>query len=104
MIQIEFFKSGAEFRGFEVKGHSMRAPIGKDVVCAAVSSACLMAANTITEIIGLNAIEEAEDAFMRLILEDELAPAQDMIKGLKLHMEELAKSYPKNIRVIISEV
>ena len=55
MIRVNFNKSGKLITGFECKGHSMSAPSGQDIVCAAVSSACLMTANTVTEVLKLDA-------------------------------------------------
>ncbi len=54
MIKVKFFKAENLVKGFEVSGHSGSAEKGKDVICAFVSSACLMTANTIPEVIGLS--------------------------------------------------
>lgn len=104
MIQIEFFKSSNRLTGFEARGHSMSAPHGEDIVCAAVSSACLMAANTVTEVIGLSAEAKADEGYLHFAVEGNPAPAQDILEGLHLHLTELAKEYPQNINVTISEV
>ena len=102
MTKVEFF---AEPIGFCMTGHSSKN--GDDeqgrIVCAAVSSAAYMAANTITEIIGDNADIEVDDARMHLIV---AAPSDETIAvlaGLELHLTELSDQYPKNIKVI-SEV
>ena len=55
MINVKFFKADDVLIGFEAEGHSMSAPKGEYLICAFVSSACLMAANTVTEIIGADA-------------------------------------------------
>lgn len=104
MIKIEFFKSEKLLTGFEASGHSMRAPHGQDVICAFVSSACLMAANTITDVLQLNADAFADDGYLRLSINENPISAQDILNGLKLHLSELQKDYPENINVIISEV
>ena len=102
MTKVEFF---AEPIGFCMKGHSSKN--GDDeqgrIVCAAVSSAAYMAANTITEIIGDIADIEVDDAKMHLTV---TAPSDETIAvlaGLRLHLEGLMDQYPKNINVI-SEV
>ena len=61
MIKINFTKCDDLITGFECKGHSNSAPSGEDIVCAFVSSACFMTANTVTEILNLNADAAATD-------------------------------------------
>ncbi|MDE6659832.1 MAG: ribosomal-processing cysteine protease Prp [Eubacterium sp.] len=104
MIKVNFYKAEKNIIGFEAKGHSMSAPHGEDLICAFVSSACLMTANTVTEVIGLDAVAEADDGYLKLMIKDSANSAQDILNGLKLHLSELQKDYPENINVIISEV
>ena len=104
MIRIIFFKTKGLISGFESKGHSMSAPHGQDIICAAVSSACYMAVNTITEVIGIEADAAATDGYMRLEIESSIEKAQDILNGLYLHLTELEKQYPENINVINTEV
>ena len=103
MIRVNFFKKGDMLTGFESKGHSDTAEYGKDIVCAFVSSACYMTANTVTEIIGLSAEAKAEEGYMRLSINPSPEKAQDILNGLKLHLTELEKEYPDNIKVTITE-
>ena len=103
MIRINFNKDGGFITGFECKGHSMSAEHGQDIVCAAVSSACLMAANTVTDVIGLEADAAATDGYLRLEIKDSPQPAQDILNGLEVHLRELEKQYPENIKVINTE-
>ena len=49
MIRAEFLQSEGKYRGFRVKGHAGYAESGQDIVCAAVTSACMLAANIITD-------------------------------------------------------
>ena len=69
MIKVIFFKSGDNIRGFELSGHSGYAEEGSDIVCSAVSSVAYMVANTVTEIIGVNAKVELDDGYMKFIPE-----------------------------------
>lgn len=104
MIKINFTKSDSLFIGFEAEGHSMSAESGRDIICAFVSSACFMAANTVTEIIGLDCSASVSDGYMKLMIKESPSEAQDILSGLLLHLTELEKEYPENIKVIISEV
>ncbi len=104
MIRIEFFKNGDMLTGFECKGHTGLADSGEDVVCAFISSACYLAANTVTDVIKLDARASSADGYMTLQIKSSPEKAQDILNGLVLHLTELQKDYPKNIKVTISEV
>ena len=104
MIRIEFKKQGDLLTGFECKGHTGLADSGEDVVCAFISSACYLTANTITDVIKLDARASASDGYMSLRIKSSPEKAQDILNGLVLHMTELQKDYPQNIKVTISEV
>lgn len=82
----------------------MSAPAGEDIICAFVSSACFMTANTVTEVLGLKADASATDGYMRLSINDTVNSAQDILNGMLLHLTELEKDYPENIKVTITEV
>ena len=99
MIKARFFTEGDFLTGFEIKGHSGYADIGSDIVCSAVSSAAYMTANTITEILGLDAkIDLNDDGFFKFIIEP-VPQAQATLRGLKLHLEALSQDYPENIKL-----
>ncbi len=100
MIKIEFYSGVNGLCGFEASGHAMGDEYGEDVICAFVSSACLMAANTVTEIIGLDADSQSDDGYLKLMILENASSAQDILNGLKLHLTELEKDYPENIKVI----
>ena len=82
---------------FTIKGHSGFAEEGSDIVCAAVSSAAIMAANTITEIIGERCKVKEKNGFLQL--EASGKAARDIIMGLKLHLEGLSAEYPDYVTV-----
>lgn len=100
MIEVEFYNGINGLCGFIVTGHSVENAESEDVICAFVSSACLMAANTITEVIRLDADAQAESGRMKLMILENANKAQDILNGLKLHLTELQKDYPHNIKVI----
>ena len=97
MIRASFNIRG-ESAAFTVKGHSGFADEGEDVICAAVSSAAYLTANTITDVLGVNADIEVEEGFMHLSFSGSSA-AGDLVKGLKLHLEQLSAQYPDFVKV-----
>ena len=100
MIKVRFSVKNNRMTGFEVSGHASFAPYGKDIVCAAVSSAAIMAADTITDVIGAKANVLCKDGLLKLHLEEENKEASAVLRGLRLHLRELSKQYPQNIRII----
>ncbi len=105
MITVRFF--GTEpIGGFRITGHSDANPGGPEIICAGVSSAAYMTANTITEVIGLLPELSVDDGDMLLKLktEREALRCQEILQGLRLHLSSLAEQYPKYIKVTYSEV
>lgn len=99
MVKACFFSTEGLLTGFEISGHAGGIE-GTDIICAAVSSAAYMTANTILEILHLSPEVSLEDGFMKIVLKKEEAEqAQDILQGLKLHLEELSKDYPRNVKV-----
>lgn len=100
MIKIEFFSGVNGLCGFEAEGHALGGEAGENVLCAFVSSACLMAANTVTEVLCLDSDAQSQDGYLKLMILENAAKAQDILNGLKLHLTELQKDYPENLKVI----
>lgn len=101
MIRVNFFTPGKDIVGFEISGHSGSAEVGSDIICSAVSSAAYMAANTITEIVKCKAEADISDGYMSFYVRSDLSDAQQILEGLKLHLEALAADYPDNIKVTL---
>ena len=104
MIRVKFSVGNKQIKGFEISGHAMFAESGRDVVCAAVSSAAYMAANTITEIIGADAEATVEGAKLSVALKQTSEQTETVLRGLELHLTELSKQYPENIKIIYGGV
>ena len=91
--------------GFRISGHSTKNEsdeVGR-TLCAAVSSAAYMAANTVTDIIGDSADIKEKDGEMFFEVKNPSDKTVAVINGLKLHLCELSKQYGKRLNVI-SEV
>ncbi len=102
MTRVKFLLKDERPVGFEITGHSSQSQNdaqGK-IVCAAVSSAAYMAANTITEIIGDKCYIAVDDAQMIVSVETLSDKSIAVINGLKLHLTELSKQYNKRIKII----
>ena len=99
MTNVKFFADKVGLYGFSISGHSSfncDDETGK-IVCAAVSSAAYMAANTVTEIIGDKAAAEVSDAFIDFKVENPSDATRQVLSGLKLHLSELSGQYGNRI-------
>ena len=100
MIKARFFTEDNLICGYEISGHSGSAEAGQDIICAFVSSAAYMAANTISEILNAEIEAEVADGYMNIRVASKLSEAQQILEGLRLHLRSLAGDYPDNIKVI----
>lgn len=101
MTSVKFYLQEGLLSGFDVSGHSTSSvddETGK-IVCSAVSSASYLVANTISEIIGAEIDAQVSDGHMSVKLKGQLSECQDLLKGFKLHMQELAKQYHNYLKV-----
>lgn len=105
MIKAELFVKDRKIVGFHLTGHSGMEEYGKDVLCAFVSSAAYMTANTITDIINADAQASADDGDMYLMVSDKHADrCSDILSGFRLHLINTQEQYPKYLKVIFTEV
>ncbi|MDR2908851.1 MAG: ribosomal-processing cysteine protease Prp [Oscillospiraceae bacterium] len=105
MIRAAFLKGRGGLVSAKVSGHAGFAPGGEDIVCAGVSSAVMMAANGITEILGVAARVLVSEAETVIELDDPPDfPASAFLRALYLHIDLLRQQYPDNITITLSEV
>ena len=105
MISVVFF-GNEPYSGFHITGHSDMNPGGPEILCAAVSSAAYMAANTVTDVIGCDPTIRVDDGdmYLKLKTESEAQRCRDILDGLQLHLSALAQQYPEIIKLTYSEV
>ncbi|MBQ5840871.1 MAG: ribosomal-processing cysteine protease Prp [Clostridia bacterium] len=104
MIQVRFYTDREQLTGFRISGHAGAAAAGEDIVCAAVSSAAYMTANTITDILLVPAHITVDDGLMELRLCEGVAASQTVLKGLRLHLQALQEEYPNRVHLMNTEV
>ncbi len=105
MIKVDFFGTSPVI-GFYISGHADYAEEGSDIVCAAVSSAAYMTANTVTDVLKVTPKTlRVNDGEMYLKLDESVAhKCQSIMQGFVLHMLSLSEQYKQYITVTISEV
>ena len=102
MTGVTFLFKENRLCGFEVTGHSSENEddLEGKTVCAAVSSAAYLTANTIGEIIGDKYDAKVRDGFMRIVVLNPSSETETVLKGFYLHITELAKQYSRRIKII----
>lgn len=106
MIVADFYKSKSDkLLGFRVTGHAGMADFGHDVACASVSSAVMMAANTITEAFKVEAdvVVEENDILLKLI-SDEESNGDKVLLGLLTHLYFLCDEFQGCIKVKVIDI
>lgn len=98
-ITLLRFKDGAP-KGFKISGHSGYGKSGSDIVCAAVSSASYLTANTLIEVMKLKVEAKVSDGFMEIVIDEtEKEKARDVLEGFFLHSRELREQYSKFVKI-----
>lgn len=106
MISAKFRLENGKYTSFSVSGHAMFAGYGDDIVCAGVSSALQLTVNGITEILKVPADVDMDENEISLTLPKGCVTdgANAFMCAFCLQLQLLEETYPKNIKLIISEV
>ena len=104
MIRVRYKTADGLLIGFSLSGHAGAGEYGQDIVCAAVSSAAYMTANTITDIVGATADITVDEGYMDFTVTHRITESQEVLSGFRLHLQALAEQYPKRIQLLNSEV
>lgn len=104
MTRAVFYRRCERWCGFSLEGHCDRLPAGESVLCAAVSSAVYLTANTVTDVCGCEAAIEERDGLFTLTVLSDPAACQIPLEGLWRHLKGLQEQYPRNIQLDHTEV
>lgn len=109
MINAEFFKKNSGFIGFKISGHSGYSDSGSDIVCASVSSAVQLTANTITDFFSIDADVSAEGETINLKISDYCEFSSNsfshkLINSLLVHLDLISQEFDGTINIKITEV
>ena len=104
MIRVRFTTADGLLSGFTVKGHANAGVYGQDIVCAAVSSAAYMTANTITDVLCQPADITVDEGYMSLLITGDLPTCQAVLAGFRLHIQAMQQEYPQGVQLMNTEV
>ena len=98
MIKVEVTK-----KNISIHGHAMYADFGKDIVCAAVSSIVMTSVESIASINEAAIdLKENQDG-LDIIINKHDDITNKLINTMLTLLDELAKKYPKNIKITNKE-
>ncbi len=103
MIRAEFYETKGKISGFRLSGHAGMAARGRDVACAAVSSAVQLTVNLLDEF-GCSPVVKTGDNIIKCTAGNCFDDASRMLGRLKQHFEAVLEEFPNTIKIIISEV
>ena len=94
-------KENQEEAVLEVKGHSGYANYGEDIVCASISTACIMSANLIHKLnLGYNILDlEMKDGYFRIKIKNVDETVNGIFDNLIETLNELSIQYPKHLKL-----
>lgn len=101
MTSVKFFYCNNMLNGFEVSDHATtnaNDTLGA-LVCASISSAVYLTANTLTDVVFAKASITEKDGYFKLLLKDNIKQSQTTLKGFKMHIENLCSQYNSNIKI-----
>lgn len=105
MTQITFRKNNGHIMSVVSKDHSGYAEEGSDIVCAAISSLLISAANGLTDIVKVPGVKvQADEAYLRIEVPGYLSrerrrDADIILVTLFSGINEIAEAYPGNVRL-----
>ncbi len=103
MIRVSFKAAQDTLCGFRITGHA-GGEWGQDIVCAAVSSAAYMTANTLTDILRVHTDITVDDGLMDVTVTERLDDCQTILGGFRLHLQALEEQYPSRVHLMNTEV
>jgi len=108
MIEAEFLRFEESLVGFQISGHANSGPFGKDIVCAAVSSATMLTVNIITDYLFAPADAKDKGNKIMLVLREPgsamCIAAKQVIKGFYDHLQILSEDYKGKIRITVRDM
>ncbi len=98
MIKINIKRSNKKVYELVIKGHANYDDMGKDIVCAAVST---MAETTVNNIIVLDESIDYEEnsGYLKIRVLKDTEVNEKLLNNLVEMLEDLQKEYPKNIEI-----
>ena len=107
MTKVEIFRKNGNIIGYKASGHSGYSEQGSDIICSAISTSLQMTLIGIQEVLKLKVDFKINDGFLDVdlknISQDKLTQTNILTEAMAIFLKELAKQYPKYIRLVEKE-
>ena len=107
MIKVEIFRKNGSIVGYKASGHSGYSKQGSDIICSTISTSLHMTLAGIQEVLKLEPKFKMNDGFLdvdlRNISQNKFTEINILTETMVLFLKELAKQYPKYIRLVEKE-
>jgi len=103
MIKAVFYKQNGGLSGFSISGHAGLGESGRDVACAAVSSAAQLVCNTVTDFFKDEAEVSAEENRLQLKMKSDSENSRRLIESFYTHLGFISLEFPGCIRIIVEK-
>lgn len=107
MIKVEIFRKNGSIVGYKASGHSGYSEQGSDIICSAISTSMQMTLAGIQEVLKLKPKFKLNDGFLDVdlknISQNKFIEIKILTESMALFLKELAKQYPKYIRLVEKE-
>jgi len=100
MIKVSTYSKNNVTSKVVIDGHSGYAESGYDIVCASVSSIVTTSINMIVRLDEKAISYEAKSGFIKIEISKHTEVIDIVIENMMSLLEELAISYPKNIKIV----
>lgn len=103
MIKVLVIKKNDKLNTISIKGHAMYDVVGKDIVCASVSTLVISTINNVLSIDNkvIDVKQEENNILINIIKIDKICNL--LLTNMIKYLEEIAQKYPKNIKITIKE-
>lgn len=96
MTTVVIFKSNGSYRGFTCTGHAGFAPLGKDIVCAAVSVLVINTINAIETLAGEKADVNTDDGIIKCRFSGKINDKTMLLMdAMELGLRDIERNYGK---------
>ena len=99
MINTKFVYEKGNLKQLTVSGHANYKAYGKDIVCAAVSTAIIVTANAIKHLKLDQKVDlTIEEGYFKCVLKQDDVTTIGLIKNLEYTLNDIEKQYPKYMK------
>ena len=98
MIKVLVKRNNKQIKEIIISGHAMYDTLGKDIVCAAVSSIAITTINAILSLEDTISYKE-DEGLLKINMIKDTEINEKLISNLLRMLNELSNQYPKNIEI-----